>query len=49
MGVNSIKDKFFEKKSIVFEGAQGLMLDQHMGEFPYVTRSNTGLKKCNRL
>lgn len=44
MGVNSIKDKFFEKKSIVFEGAQGLMLDQHMGEFPYVTRSNTGLK-----
>lgn len=28
---------------IVFEGAQGLMLDQTNGAFPYVTRSNTGL------
>lgn len=42
--VNNIKDKFFNNKSIVFEGAQGLMLDQFMGHFPYVTRSNTGLK-----
>jgi adenylosuccinate synthase len=29
---------------VVFEGAQGLMLDQDYGPFPYVTRSNTGLK-----
>jgi adenylosuccinate synthase len=29
--------------SLIFEGAQGLMLDQHHGAFPYVTRSNTGL------
>lgn len=29
--------------SIVFEGAQGLALDQNQGNFPYVTRSNTGL------
>lgn len=29
---------------IVFEGAQGLALDQTMGAFPYVTRSNTGLR-----
>jgi adenylosuccinate synthase len=29
---------------IVFEGAQGLLLDQDRGIFPYVTRSNTGLK-----
>lgn len=29
---------------IVFEGAQGLLLDQDRGWFPYVTRSNTGLK-----
>lgn len=29
---------------IIFEGAQGLMLDQTFGAFPYVTRSNTGLK-----
>lgn len=28
---------------IVFEGAQGLMLDQSRGAFPHVTRSNTGL------
>jgi adenylosuccinate synthase len=27
----------------VFEGAQGLMLDEFMGEFPHVTRSMTGL------
>lgn len=29
--------------SIVFEAAQGLLLDQDYGAFPYVTRSNTGL------
>ena len=28
---------------IVFEGAQGLMLDEFMGFFPHVTRSMTGL------
>lgn len=44
IGVDNIKSVFFKNKSIVFEGAQGLMLDQYMGEFPYVTRSNTGLK-----
>lgn len=31
------------KKHIVFEGAQGLMLDQTRGIFPHVTRSHTGL------
>lgn len=30
-------------KSLIFEGAQGLMLDQHHGAFPFVTRSSTGL------
>ena len=44
IGVNNIKHDYFNNKSIIFEGAQGLLLDQHMGEFPYVTRSNTGLK-----
>lgn len=29
---------------VIFEGAQGLMLDQDRGWFPHVTRSNTGLK-----
>jgi adenylosuccinate synthase len=27
----------------IFEGAQGLLLDEFMGEFPHVTRSMTGL------
>ncbi|MDN8078681.1 adenylosuccinate synthetase [Burkholderia multivorans] len=30
--------------NVVFEGAQGLLLDQTYGAFPHVTRSNTGLK-----
>ena len=30
--------------SLIFEGAQGLMLDQDRGAFPHVTRSNTGLR-----
>jgi adenylosuccinate synthase len=32
------------QEDLVFEGAQGLMLDQKLGAFPYVTRSNTGMK-----
>lgn len=31
-------------ENLVFEGAQGLLLDQTFGVFPHVTRSNTGLK-----
>lgn len=30
-------------EDILFEGAQGLLLDQDYGAFPHVTRSNTGL------
>ncbi len=30
--------------ALVFEGAQGLLLDQDRGWFPHVTRSKTGLK-----
>lgn len=29
--------------AVVFEGAQGLLLDEELGAFPYVTRSKTGL------
>jgi adenylosuccinate synthase len=36
-------------RHIVFEGAQGLMIDQTYGTFPYVTRSNCGLKNVIRL
>lgn len=31
------------KRPVVFEGAQGLMLDEYLGNFPHVTRSITGL------
>ena len=34
---------------LVFEGAQGLLLDQDHGWFPHVTRSNTGLKNVINL
>ena len=30
----------------VFEGAQGLLLDQDRGAFPYVTRSHTGIRNA---
>lgn len=33
----------YQSRKIVFEGAQGLMLDEFLGEFPHVTRSMTGL------
>jgi adenylosuccinate synthase len=31
---------------VVFEGAQGLLLDQDRGVFPYVTRSHTGIRNA---
>lgn len=31
-------------KHVIFEGAQGLLLDQNHAWFPHVTRSNTGLQ-----
>jgi len=34
----------FKFDHAIFEGAQGLALDQNMGRFPYVTRSNTGMR-----
>jgi adenylosuccinate synthase len=42
-------DLFEHFDSIIFEGAQGLMLDQEIGFFPHVTRSNTGLKNIMTL
>ncbi len=54
----SLKDNFkfvhnisdagkFEKH--IFEGSQGLLLDQNIGFFPHVTRSNTGSKNILSL
>jgi adenylosuccinate synthase len=31
-------------RNVIFEGAQGLLLDQDYGHFPHVTRSNTGMR-----
>lgn len=39
----------FEDYNVVFEGAQGLMLDQDAGYFPHVTRSNTGLQNVANI
>lgn len=33
--------------NLIFEGAQGLGLDQASRDFPHVTRSNTGMKNIN--
>ena len=35
--------------SVIFEGAQGLLLDEEKGFFPHVTRSDTGLKNIITL
>ncbi len=37
------------QRDLVFEGAQGLMLDQTSGFFPHVTRSHTGLRNVVAL
>ena len=36
-------------RRLLFEGAQGLLLDQDRGFFPHVTRSNTGLRNVLAL
>lgn len=36
-------------RAIVFEGAQGLLLDQDRGYFPHVTRSHTGIRNAIAL
>jgi adenylosuccinate synthase len=41
--IPDFEDPVFTQLGIVFEGAQGLAIDELMGEFPYVTRSLTGL------
>ncbi len=37
-------DSTLGNENLIFEGAQGLLLDQSNSRFPYVTRSNTGIK-----
>lgn len=52
--VGTIGPKSFRQNSrIIFEGAQGLLLDEYSEYFPHVTRSRTGLnnvvKLCNEM
>ena len=42
-------DTAIRGRSLIFEGAQGLLLDQERGFFPYVTRSHTGLRNVLTL
>jgi len=42
--VKNLKDISAYANNLIFEGAQGVMLDQHYGYFPHVTRSNTTVK-----
>ncbi len=35
--------------NVLFEGAQGLLLDEHHGQFPYVTRSSTGITNVKKI
>jgi adenylosuccinate synthase len=42
-------DVLREHEHVVFEGAQGLALDQARGAFPHVTRSNTGVRNVVEL
>ena len=39
----------FEKNTLIFEAAQGLLLDMDYGYFPHVTRSNCGMKNISNL
>lgn len=43
--LQKLKDKYV----IIFEGSQGLMLDQTFGFFPHVTRSNVGLLNIQKM
>jgi adenylosuccinate synthase len=42
-------DVLREHDAVIFEGAQGLALDQDRGTFPHVTRSHTGVRNVVEL
>lgn len=41
--------EFEDYDNLVFENGQGLRLDQEYGDFPYVTRSNTGFRNIGKI
>jgi len=40
---------YFKSHQLIFEGAQGLLLDMDYGYFPHVTRSNCGMKNISQI
>lgn len=42
-------EKIREASTLLFEGAQGMLLDMEAGFFPHVTPSHTGPRNANRL
>lgn len=42
-------NKLFDFKNLIFEGAQGILLDKDFGFFPNVTRSNTTVKNAIKI
>jgi adenylosuccinate synthase len=38
-----------KNRNLIFEGAQGLLLDQDYGYFPHVTRSNCGMRNISNI
>jgi len=47
--VDSLSELSYEHKHIIFEGAQGTLLDSKCGFFPNVTRSRTTVKNAIKL
>lgn len=48
-GITPLDEIMYKYSDFVFEGAQGIMLDQSFGFFPHVTRSNTTSKNAMEI
>lgn len=44
-----VDDSYLSEVDVIFEGAQGLLLDQDHENYPWVTRSSTGIANVLRL
>jgi adenylosuccinate synthase len=49
MVVNGLGDALYGIQNLIFEGGQGILLDQNYGFFPHVTRSNTTSKNAMEI
>lgn len=45
----NLVDSVPDSENYIFEGSQGLLLDQNIGFFPHVTRSNVGSKNISEI